>query len=321
MDFVLPNGLLFIHTPKTAGTSLRSALLRSYGQKRCWYDYGIEAPETTPEVKEALCSSEDMYSVAELFAHHVGTRTFCLSGHFTASRYTPFFKSQNTIMFFRDPVQRYLSQYEHHCRLDGYQGSLEDFCQLPRYDNVQFKTLGHYPLHLLGFIGLQEYYQQSLTSIQTTYSLDLEELMTNINEKQNRLPYQCDKTVLEKIKLNNQQDLILYEKVLLLFRQRQRLEQAGFYYVHGCVQRRTTTSISGFASQYCSKEAVVVDIYINDNLAGSVRAKEDRPWLRGFNPGRYGYIGFNFNFDFPLQSEDEVICKVTNSGQLLYEAF
>lgn len=318
MSFPLTNGLLFVHMPKTAGTSFRSALAHNYTKKLCWYDYGANAPETTPQLKDLLYAFGDMHKVGDLLFQSAGTKPFCLAGHFSAHRYAPFFQAKNVITFFRNPVQRYISQYEHHCRIDGYEGSLEDFCRLSRYDNVQSKMVGSYPLFLLGFIGIQEHYQHSLEWVRDIYNLELEDLLTNVNDRQAHSIYQCDDKVLDQIRLNNNEDLVLYEQAKLAFKERWQLQQAGHAYTHGSVQRMTPQSLSGFASRYDSDEPVVVDVHINGLLAGRVRAKEDRPWLRGFNPGRYGYIGFNFNFEKPLEADDKVVCKVAGSGQVLH---
>ena len=44
--------LLFVHIPKTAGTSFRLAAQQFYGENNVFFDYGLESVETS---KEILC--------------------------------------------------------------------------------------------------------------------------------------------------------------------------------------------------------------------------------------------------------------------------
>jgi len=44
--------ILFIHIPKTAGTSFRVAAEKYFGEDNTFYDYSAKSPETSAEILE-----------------------------------------------------------------------------------------------------------------------------------------------------------------------------------------------------------------------------------------------------------------------------
>jgi hypothetical protein len=69
--------IVFMHIPKTAGTSLRFALAAQAGKRAVLLDYG-PAPETSPVLRDPAVA-------ADLRAHVAAPQGLLLAGHFPVS--------------------------------------------------------------------------------------------------------------------------------------------------------------------------------------------------------------------------------------------
>ena len=316
MTLPLEKGLLFAHTPKTAGTSLRNTLLDALGQEHLVCDYGVDNPMTSSSVEQFYYQTKDVYQLGVQLSFL--KQPFCLTGHFSLPRYAVFFKARNIVMFFRDPVQRVLSHYAHSCRVNSFDKGFEAFCQLSFNRDVQTKTLSSFPLCLLGFIGLQEHYGASLTALNGLYNLSLTELSSNVNSgKSQSVEYDCSTEQLALIREYNQRDFAVYEKAKALFQQRQQSAAEGWAFVHGCVREQTTKKIAGWAMRYVDGQPVKVAIYVNGDQVAEVQARDLNLALSGWNAARQGYAGFSYSFGQPLRDNDVVECRVADTGQQL----
>lgn len=318
MKLPLENGLLFAHTPKTAGTSLRESLLDSLGKEQLICDYGTGNPMTSAVVEQLCYHTKDLFQLGN---HLSGVnRRFCLTGHFSLPRYAAFFPAKNTAKFFRDPVQRVLSHYAHSCRVNGFADGFEAFCQLSFNRDVQTKTLSSFPLCLLGYIGLQEQYSASLAGLNRLYGLSLSEVASNVNTVKSRSDnYNCSEEELALIREYNARDFVLYEKAKTLFEQRQQLEAEGQVFVHGCVREQTLKKIAGWAMRNDRDAPVNLLLSVNGVQAAEVLARDLSLALNGWNSARQGYVGFTHVFKNPLTDDDVVECRVAETGQRLFK--
>ncbi len=133
---------LFIHIPKTAGTSLREALQRRYG-KRIAYAYGnhplthpILATEEGPREKRTALEAQGI----EL-----------IFGHMHYRYWQHAFDRSEVLAVLRHPVDRCLSHYQHYLshpgdtlladQVQGGEISLQTFAKHPTMTNLQAKTL------------------------------------------------------------------------------------------------------------------------------------------------------------------------------------
>lgn len=316
MTLPLEHGLLFAHTPKTAGTSLRNTLLDNLGQEHLICDYSADNPATSALVEQYYYQTKDAYQLGVQLSYR--QQPFCLTGHFSLPRYAVFFQARNIVMFFRDPVQRVLSHYAHSCRVNSFDQGFEAFCQLSFNRDVQTKTLSSFPLCLLGFIGLQEHYGASLAALNNLYDLSLTELSSNVNSgKPKSVEYDCSAEQLALIREYNQRDFTLYEKAKALFEQRRHAEVEGSTFVHGCVREQTTKKIAGWAMRYSDAQPVNLTIHVNGDQVAEVQARDLNLALSGWNAARQGYAGFSYAFKQSLQDDDIVECRVTETGQQL----
>jgi len=94
---------VFVHVPKTAGTSFRTAMEDSFGLEAMAFDYGPDSPKTSPLVRDLVYREDNPERLwSELQAG--GVRI--LSGHVRAERYVRYCDPENIMVFLRDPIQR-----------------------------------------------------------------------------------------------------------------------------------------------------------------------------------------------------------------------
>lgn len=167
---------IFIHVPKTCGTSFRLAMSRRYGP-RVVCDYGEKADETSPAVRATLYGQ----------ARHATTQvlreldTLCYCGHFDYAKTRELLKDfpDRWATFVRDPVQRYISGYNHRVQRYGLSMPLEQYLDNPRLHNEQSIYLDGVDVSQLYFIGLSEHYALSLKLFAAETGIELEYLEEN----------------------------------------------------------------------------------------------------------------------------------------------
>lgn len=309
----LENAYLFVHIPKTAGTSFRDSLERIFGEG-LYCDYGLDEATTSPAVIEYIHKRKAYPEFGAFLAEQ--KQLICLSGHYPIKKYGPFFYSKHIIMFVRDPIQRTISQYEHIRRVEGATESLESFCSKPAHMNLQTRNIGRMPFSLIGFIGLQEFYRESLQLLRSQLGLQVQESFLNINEQRPAVKYQPDSELLALLEKNNEQDLMLYKKLNALFKQRYELFTKGQPYMHGVANVLNNNRLTGWVFNPSSEEPVEVTLWVNGKEQGQALANEYRHMLREWNVNRQAYIGFEFSVK-NLSTHDHIECRVSETNQLL----
>lgn len=306
--------LLFIHIPKTAGTSFRSAGLQYFGQGHTLLDYGEFSPVTSKAVKNIIYSKSDFFLFQRLL---VEKSIHFLSGHYIFSKYAKLFPFFNIISFVRDPVQQVLSHYYHYQRHYAYEKDLISFCEEKRFQNLQSQYLSYTDLSLIGFIGITEKYKESLSYINEYYNLDIVFIEANKNNYKQGKSYVVDDEIKNIILKKNEKDCVLYEKAKKLYDFRINLLKKGQAFVYGTVIQINENMVRGWAVNPFVLKAVNVEIVINNEVVAVLKANEYLPAMKEKNCTRNSFVGFSYNFERKLLKEDDVICRVEGSQQVL----
>jgi hypothetical protein len=210
--------LVFVHVPKTAGTSFREALELKLGAAAIAGDYGPKASETSPLVRRHVFEKPDLPLLREeLIA--AGVRIVC--GHVPVQRYAASFGTQNLLVIVRDPVQRLVSEYEHFRRHNGEARPFPEVYRSDRFINHQYKLVSAIEPSEYGFIGLTERYAETVAAANRRFGWKLPVLTSNVGRPSLGIAYQIDPDMEAEVRELNRDDIDYYERMVTEFERRQ----------------------------------------------------------------------------------------------------
>lgn len=308
--------LLFIHIPKTAGTSFRHGLSQALGEGSGCYDYGPDDTNTSDIVKAHYYSAKDLWQFQKAFE---SSAYKFLSGHFPAQRYIHMIGAPNTIAFVREPEQRILSAYRRHTKNKGYQGSILDFIHEERFQNQQHRMLKHSPLSSYGFLGLTESYPQSVRYLNAQFGLEIPIIERNTERSRLSEMHQVGEELHEEIKTLNQLDIALYQQADRLLQTRLELALNNLPFTRGCVDSINNRMVRGWAVRDLSDSPVRISVLVNDEEITQVTATDNRPLLKALGLGRGGRIGFEARLP-GLKAGDTVRCHAADTEQEFFDS-
>ncbi len=306
----LEKPILFLHIPKTAGTSFRRALENMLGCSAVCYDYGAKSSLTNALVLEP--DTADLWDFKRRFD---AAELRCLAGHVSASRYVRLFGAEHTVAFMRDPVQRVLSEYHHFVRHYGYTKSILSFAAESRFKNKQQRQLSPVPLAAYGFVGIAERFADSVAMLNAEWRWNLAPGQANVGRPSLDVEHEADASIRAAILGLNQRDQALYDAALGQFQERYELFEHGLPFTRSHVKGIEAGFVTGWAVRR-DESAVPVQFLVNGDPVGCAMAHEYRPWPHALGIGRGGYVGFRFRLP-GLKVGDEVLCRAEDTGQHL----
>ncbi len=283
--------ILFVHIPKTAGTSFRLAAQKFFGIKNTFYDYSLSSPETSENIRKHFYKTKDIYSLGQEFKKY---KRLFFCGHFHVTRYMSLFNTLNVVTFVRNPVEQVISHYKHHVRDNDYKEDIVSFIKDERYKNVQSRILAGKPIELFGFIGLTEEYSKSIELINSYYGLDIKVILTNNNIDKNITSATLDNNIIELIKKENSADMNIYKNIKKIFNKRVECYNENKIYTHIHIQEQTKSSIRGVAFKNSSNEAPSIDLMDGEKKI-NVKATLFRPGMLIHKLPRDGFVGFEYS--------------------------
>jgi hypothetical protein len=202
--------IVFVHIPKTAGTSLRNTLERAAADHTILRDYGM-APETSPALYNLVHVQKKPLQLREVFDKE--KHGVLLSGHFPAHRYWEIFRPKSFITFIRDPVDRVISEHNHFVSHQGWITPLDEFAATPRFRNVMSKFLARVNLKRFGFIGIMENFDADIPALGRFLGTKLSVRRDNRGSYPRQLAPSVTPEMCGRIAELNSDDVELYERL------------------------------------------------------------------------------------------------------------
>ena len=179
--------IVSIHIPKTAGTSFRKGLERKFGD-RLLADYGDR-----PLSDSISDRWRRLRARQEVFRRRDGLKRDydVVHGHFLASKYSSLKHDAAFCAFFRDPVDRALSQYRYWQSNPDPQNrmwrkfhaegmTLARFASLPRQRRLFALFTAGWPVERFAFVGITEEYRLSLDLFSAIFGVDIRHHRSNV---------------------------------------------------------------------------------------------------------------------------------------------
>ena len=308
-------GLLFSHIPKTAGTSFRRSVERFAKGWKVYSDYEESNP-TTSRIIRSLYKSGDYSKIGEIN----GKQTL-LAGHFPIIKYLPYYPIHRVITFVRDPVQRVISHYHDLQRRIGYSESLEKYISEKRYQNQQVKFIKDIPIEAIGFIGVCDYYDESIEMLKLLYGIDVPIKKLNTNKEKKDEYYQASEEIIQNIKEVNDKDFEFYNKAIQIFELRRELLKKNEPYVYGKITSIDEEQIKGWAINPNINKPVELNVINDDEILSRMIANVPVPELEDLNYSGIPSIGFNYRGSDgkPIRYRDDsdIKIQVKTTGQIL----
>lgn len=216
--------LIFVHIPKTAGTSFKNLLSKVYSPSETividsseWYKdtvySSIISRECLPGAQQIRPSSNIRYIV----------------GHFNADRFIDLYPNATYITWVRDPIQRLISNYNYYLRSGVYYGEMKT--EKRKYDIIDIETYTTHkhnlnimcqqiniPLSKFKFIGIVERYEEEIIRFKELTGINLvdDSNYANINpdKKHVKETYKLTDEQKQKLTILHDQDYKLYNDCL-----------------------------------------------------------------------------------------------------------
>jgi len=307
---------VFVHIPKTAGTSFRAAFLAASSADKIVYDYNLNAVETSDIIKELCYNAQDLWFLQEQLSKN---KIELLAGHFDVQNYLSSFGAENMATFVREPISRVISEYKHFVRNYGFDKGFESFYRQAAFINKQSKALGSTPLSALGFIGITEQYPKSLEVFNCIYNKKIKELKLNLAVDQEAVEFELSEAQKQEITELNRVDVNLYNRCVQWFKQLEKCAENKVPVVRGWLGGWDNNNLFGTAWIYGNEEAQVIDIYVNDKKVTSTKATEYRAHLHHLSLPRNAHVGFSVNLP-NLVKGDVITVQDAEYKQALFQS-
>ncbi|MCX2831889.1 sulfotransferase family 2 domain-containing protein [Microbulbifer thermotolerans] len=307
------NPFVFVHIPKTAGTSFRIGADAYWGRARVCRDYGPKSPETSEIVNKWLVETPDKWKFKKAF---VQEGYEFLTGHIRAIDYAPIFGVGRMVTFVREPLQRIVSEFKHVVRHYGYKGDFTKFYRAPHNINRQHRALAGIPWPAIGFIGLTERYTESLNLFNQKYDVGIPGRQENRGRADINVGYELPLEQETELRKLNAADIRLYEEISAQFEWRLRLVDSEIGFVTGLINKLDNGLLYGWALADQGDDPVLVQARAGGEVIGEALANQYRPGLREKGVGRGGFVGFSIDIG-RLKGGEKVECVVASTGQPL----
>lgn len=197
--------IIYLHIPKTAGTSFRKSAEQYFGPEEVLNDYGEQSTNTSDDIRSAFYSAKDIAKLRK-----TGLERKFLTGHFTLAKYKEIFPDSPVVTFYRNPVDRVVSEYVHFASHYDFKGDLREFYTQPQFQNRQDRSMSGCNPSDIDFYGITENYQSSLELFNKRYGTNFPMVKLNVGKYKGLADSIATQDELDEIEELNQKDIELY---------------------------------------------------------------------------------------------------------------
>ncbi|MDY7006346.1 MAG: sulfotransferase family 2 domain-containing protein [Cyanobacteriota bacterium] len=186
--------IVSVHIPKTAGSSFRQSLQKIFNSQ-VLLDYDNIWMPKNPVIRnfKQFVLNNPSFPPNKLI---INSKYKVIHGHFYANKYKNISKEVKLITFFRDPIDRVVSNYLYiqknpffiqptqlnnsmYQAVRNNQMNLKDFSELEAERNLYSNYLGGVGIDNFTFIGLTEAYEDSIKLFSKIFGIELDLLFIN----------------------------------------------------------------------------------------------------------------------------------------------
>lgn len=305
--------VVFVHIPKTAGTSMRNMLSAALPTATKLFEYGVDTASVIPAQRttvDALEAGTDATTTSgnfiNAFASDIRTpekiaalrgeaprgQRFLVSSHWPIRHWTCAFHLASVVTFLRDPVERVASSYRMHLRQKTFTGSFAQFYESPDQINVQSRQLSGTDPRDLGFVGLFEFMPDMLAALSQHLGVELQMRRDNGAGRSPRPT--IDSATRSRILAQNEDDLCLYNYVAAnldyFTNYRGRPPNISTKLARGKVYRTEGGALRGWALAYDPNQLATIEVRVGGQNIQRCYADQFLPWLKKVTP--HGVGGF-----------------------------
>lgn len=269
-------------------------------------DYGAGNPTT----------SENLGTRVALPAGSRDWQVLC--GHFPLNRYSQHFAPWELTVFVRHPYEQVISHWEHRRRVQGYEGSLEEFALSASGIGQQSRMLNGIPIQLLGFVGVTNQYESSLALFRELYAIDAQPQQLNVNPERAERTYDRKKYRLPASARQRERvdyDLFIQANRTLKARLDFMQQHPAQDWVYGAITQLGAHQVEGIAYTTSGTQYLPLQILVNDEHVGFCCTGETPTPQPALNlPSR---CGFRLLLPRKLNARDRVEVRALPRGQWL----
>ncbi len=306
--------IIYLHIPKTAGTSFRKSAEQYFGPDQVLNDYGEKSSNTSEDIRSAFYDSNDIAALRK-----VGVKYKFLTGHFSLAKYREIFPNSPIVTFFRNPVERVVSEYIHFTSHYGFIGDLREFYTRPQFQNRQHKAMSQCAPEDIDYFGITAEYHKSLQMFNQRYGTNFPLVKLNVGKYEGITDSVASEAEIAEIEELNGKDVELYKSALECFDSQNLANVHSFKTVKrfcGSVGVLNQGEIKGWTIDRESNDPAKVVVYINDKVRKNITADVYREDVqrKGFHVN--GKCGFTLSLDElgPITSGDRISIRV-NDGE------
>ena len=262
--------IIYLHIPKTAGTSFRKSAEQYFGPEQVLNDYGEKSSSTSEDIRSAFYTANDVARLRKTGVEHK-----FLTGHFTLAKYREIFPDSPVVTFFRNPVDRVVSEYVHFASHYDFDGDLREFYTRPQFQNRQHTSMSDCSPSDIDFFGITEEYEVSLQMFNKRYDTNFPLVKLNVGRYKGLADSVATDNELAEIEELNQKDMELYRKALMEFEKQPCSNEHSFKTMKrfcGSIGQVNRGRLIGWMIDRESIEPANLCVYINGNERAKLTA-------------------------------------------------